>query len=119
VGSLVGLAAAVLAILLVALYIGRDVVLLVATVLSPLALATYALPQTDEIARIWWRVFSALLFVQVIQAILVEVASSCYATPTGLAGRCPTSPRASSSSRCYISCSSSRSRLTTGPSATH
>ena len=39
VGSLVGLAAAVLAILLVALYIGRDVVLLVATVLSPLALA--------------------------------------------------------------------------------
>jgi len=73
VGSLVGLAAAVLAILLVALYIGRDVVLLVATVLSPLALATYALPQTDEIARIWWRVFTALLFVQVIQAILVEV----------------------------------------------
>src|ERR1700694_4357983 len=73
VGSLVGLVAAVLAILLVALYIGRDVVLLVATVLSPLALATYALPQTDEIARIWWRVFSALLFVQVIQAILVEV----------------------------------------------
>ena len=73
VGSLVGLAAAVLAILLVALYIGRDVVLLVATVLSPLALATYALPQTNEVARIWWRVFSALLFVQVIQAVLVEV----------------------------------------------
>src|SRR5713101_1834010 len=73
VGSLVGLAAAVLAILLVALYIGRDVVLLVATVLSPLALVTYALPQTDEVARIWWRVFSALLFVQVIQAVLVEL----------------------------------------------
>jgi hypothetical protein len=71
--SLVGLAAAVLAILLVGLYIGRDIVLLVATVLSPLALATYALPQTDEIARTWWRVFSALLFVQVVQALLVEV----------------------------------------------
>jgi multisubunit Na+/H+ antiporter MnhF subunit len=73
VGSLVGLGAAVLAILLVGLYIGRDIVLVVATVLSPLALATYALPQTDEIARIWWRVFSALLFVQVIEAILVEL----------------------------------------------
>ena len=73
VGSLVGLAAAVLAILLVALYIGRDIVLLIAIVLSPLALATYALPQTDEIARIWWRVFSALLFVQVIQAIMIKV----------------------------------------------
>jgi len=73
VGSLIGLAAAVLAILLVALYIGRDLVLLVATVLAPLALATYALPQTDEIARLWWRVFSALLFVQVIQAVFIEV----------------------------------------------
>jgi hypothetical protein len=73
VGSLVGLAAAVLAILLVGLYIGRDIVLVVATVLSPLALATYALPQTEEIARIWWRVFSALLFIQVIEAILVEL----------------------------------------------
>jgi hypothetical protein len=73
VGSLVGLGAAVLAILLVGLYIGRDIVLVVATVLSPLALATYALPQTDEIARIWWRVFSALLFVQLIEAILVEL----------------------------------------------
>lgn len=72
-GSLVALAAAVLAILLVALYIGRDLVLLVAVVLAPLALATYALPQTDDVARLWWRVFSSLLFVQVIQAVLVEV----------------------------------------------
>ena len=73
VGSLVGLAAAVLAVMLVALYIGRDLVLLVATVLAPLALATYALPQTDEIARTWCRVYAALLFVQVVQAVLVEV----------------------------------------------
>lgn len=51
VGSLVGLAAAAMAILLVALYLGRDLVLIVGTVLAPLALATYALPQTDEIAR--------------------------------------------------------------------
>jgi hypothetical protein len=73
VGSLVGLAAAALAILLVALYLGRDLVLIVGTVLAPLALATYALPQTDEIARLWWRVYASLLFVQVIQAVLVEV----------------------------------------------
>ena len=43
------------------------------SIMSPLALATYALPQTDEIARTWWRVFSALLFVQVVQALLVEI----------------------------------------------
>jgi len=73
VGSLVSIAAAILAVLLVVLFIGRDLLLLVATVLAPLALASYALPQTNEIARLWWRVFSALLFVQVIQAVLVEV----------------------------------------------
>lgn len=73
VGSLVGLAAAVLAVMLVALYIGRDLVLLVATVLSPLALATYAFPQTVDIARIWCRLFAGLLFVQVVQAVLMEV----------------------------------------------
>ncbi len=73
VGILVGLATAVLAILLVALYIGRDLVLLVMTVLAPLALATYSLPQTDEIARLWWRVYSALLLVQVVQAVLIAV----------------------------------------------
>jgi hypothetical protein len=47
VGSLVSIAAAILAVLLVVLYIGR--------------------------ARLWWRMFSALLFVQVVQAVLVEV----------------------------------------------
>src|SRR5258708_25521913 len=46
VGSLVGLAAAVLAIFLVPLSIVRDVVLLVSTGLSPPSLATYALPPT-------------------------------------------------------------------------
>ncbi len=73
VGILVGLAAAALAVLLVALCVGRDLVLLVATVLAPLALATYALPQTEELARLWWRVFGALLFVQVLQAVLVQI----------------------------------------------
>lgn len=74
VGILVSLATAVLAILLVVLYVARDLVLLVVTVLGPLALATYALPQTDEIARVWSRVFCALLFVQVVQAVLIAVA---------------------------------------------
>jgi NAD(P)-dependent dehydrogenase (short-subunit alcohol dehydrogenase family) len=37
------------------------------------AVAARTRAQVDEIARLWWRVFSALLFVQVIQAVLVEV----------------------------------------------
>jgi len=74
VGIVMSLATAVLAILLVVLYIARDLVLLVLTVLGPLALATYALPQTDELARMWTRVYCALLFVQVIQAVLITIA---------------------------------------------
>jgi hypothetical protein len=74
VGILLSLAAATLAILLIVLYVARDLVLLVVTVLGPLALATYALPQTEEIARVWARVFCALLFLQVVQAVLIAVA---------------------------------------------
>jgi hypothetical protein len=74
VSVIVGLWAAALAMFLVALYIGRDLALLLATVAAPLALATYALPQTDEIARLWVRAFCGLLFVQVVQAVLVLVA---------------------------------------------
>jgi hypothetical protein len=70
---LVALWAAFLALFLVALYIGRDLALLVAIVAAPLAVATYALPQTDEIARLWVRAFVALLFVQVVQAVLVLI----------------------------------------------
>src|SRR5207302_11287012 len=55
ISSLVALAAAVLALLLVVVYIARDLLLLVGTVLAPLALATQALPQLEEIARLWWR----------------------------------------------------------------
>jgi hypothetical protein len=74
VSVIVGLWAAALAMFLVALYIGRDLALLLATVAAPLALATYALPQTDEIARLWVRAFVGLLFVQVVQAVLVLIA---------------------------------------------
>jgi hypothetical protein len=69
----IGLWAATLAILLVALYIGRDLALLVGTVIAPFALALYALPQTAELARLWLRAFAALLFVQVVQAALVLI----------------------------------------------
>ena len=67
IGMLVALFAAALGLLLVVLCIGRDVVLLVLTVLAPLAFATYVLPHTEELARMWWRVFVGLLFVQAVQ----------------------------------------------------
>jgi len=69
--ALVALAAAVIAVLLVVVFIIRDLVLLVATVVAPLAIATYCLPQTEEIARIWLRVYLAGLLVQVLEAIVI------------------------------------------------
>jgi hypothetical protein len=71
--SLTSLALAAIALLLVLVYIVRDLILLVGTVIGPLALATYGLPQTDEIARIWGRAYVAALFVQVAQAELLNV----------------------------------------------
>ncbi len=88
-GILIGLAAAVLAVLLVALFIGRDLVLLVATIMAPLALATSALPQTEELARLWWRVFGALLFVQVGQAVLVQIGAELVVHGEWLGGPVP------------------------------
>lgn len=76
---LVGLAAALLAVLLVVVYVARDLILLVATVLAPLALVTYALPQTEELARLWWRIYCAGVFVEVIQAVLVLVSAQLVA----------------------------------------
>jgi hypothetical protein len=73
ISSLIALAAAVLAVLLIVVYIARDLILLVATVMAPLALATYSLPQTEEIARLWWRIYAAALFVQVLQAVLISI----------------------------------------------
>lgn len=85
VGVAIAVAAAVLALLLVAVYVGRGLILVLLACLAPLALASYALPQTGDVARLWWRAFTALLFVQVIQAALVAVAVSLVGATDWLA----------------------------------
>jgi hypothetical protein len=77
--SLVGLATALLAVLLVVVYIVRSLVLVVGTVLAPLALACYAIPQTEEVAQLWWRVYAAGLFIQVLQSALIAIGSQLIA----------------------------------------
>ncbi len=72
-GILVALVAALFALALVAVVVGRDALLVLLVVLAPLALASYALPQTEDLASLWWRAFTGLLFVQVIQTLLIGV----------------------------------------------
>ena len=48
--------------------LGRTIVLMVLTAIAPIALALHALPQTDQIARLWWRSTISCLAVPVVQA---------------------------------------------------
>lgn len=47
--------------------ITRFVVVLVLTAVAPIALACHALPQTDPVARMWWRAYAGVLAVPVAQ----------------------------------------------------
>jgi len=71
---LLGLAAAVLAVILLVLYIVRAAVVLVLIAAAPVLLLTHVLPQTDGLARLWWRGLTAALGVQVAQSLVLSVA---------------------------------------------
>src|SRR5262249_30171190 len=65
---------AVLAVVLVATWIVRVVLTIVLVVGAPVALACYALPQTDGVARLWCRGFAACLGVQAAQSLALVTA---------------------------------------------
>jgi hypothetical protein len=52
---LVTLVAVVMAVILVFIYVMRLAIIMVLVAIAPLALMFHALPQTDGIARLWWR----------------------------------------------------------------
>ncbi|MBG0568213.1 conjugal transfer protein TrbL family protein [Actinoplanes aureus] len=52
----------------------RFAVALVLTAFAPLALACHALPQTEAVARLWWRSFLAVLAVPVLQGFVLFAA---------------------------------------------
>jgi hypothetical protein len=75
---LLGLAAAVLAVILLILYIVRAAVVLILIAAAPLLLLTHVLPQTDGLARLWWRGMAAALGVQVAQALVLATAMRVF-----------------------------------------
>ena len=82
---LLGLAAAVLAVMLLILYIVRAAVVLILIAGAPLLLLTYVLPQTDGLARLWWRGMTAALGVQVAQALVLATAVQVFFNAGGYA----------------------------------
>jgi hypothetical protein len=72
--TLVALVVVVLALVLGASYVLRVAVLVALTVAGPLALAAHALPQTEALARWWWRGVTACLAVPVAQSLALVCA---------------------------------------------
>jgi hypothetical protein len=64
----------VLAVVLAASYVVRVAVLVVLIVAGPLALAGHGLPQTEALARWWWRATTACLAVPVAQSLALSCA---------------------------------------------
>ena len=75
---LLGGVAAVLGVLLLAVYVIRVALLVVLTAGAPLALAGHGLPQTEGLARLWWRALGALLGVQVAQSLVLITATRVF-----------------------------------------
>jgi hypothetical protein len=66
---LLGLACAVLAVALLILYIVRAALIVLLVCAAPLMLIAHGLPQTEGMARFWWRAMLAALGVQAAQAL--------------------------------------------------
>jgi hypothetical protein len=75
------LLALLMLVLLLVTWIGRIGVLLVVAGIAPVALACHALPQTDPVARIWWRALFGCLAVQVLQAVTLHLAVATLLVP--------------------------------------
>ncbi len=68
----------VLALLLAGTCVVRSLVVVFLVVAAPIMLAAHALPQTEGLARFWWRAMSACLGVQVAQALALTMAARVF-----------------------------------------
>ena len=80
---LLGLVAAVLAVVLLATYVIRVALLVLLVAVAPLALIGHALPQTEEAARLWWRAIAGLFAIQLGQSLVLICALKVFFTPSG------------------------------------
>ena len=84
--ALFALAVVVLGILVVIAYVVRIAALVVLTSGAPLMLVGHALPQTEGIARAWWRATLAFLVAPVIQSLLLAAAFRIFLSGGGVLG---------------------------------
>ena len=83
---IVGLVAAAILQMLLLVYVVRVAITVILIAGAPLALMLHALPQTDGIARWWWRAFAGCLAVQLAQSLTLVATVKVFLTPDGVAG---------------------------------
>lgn len=82
---LLGAVVAVLAVMLLATYIVRLALVVLLVVAAPICLVCHALPQTEGLAKLWWRCFFGTLAVQVAQSLVLVTALRVFLGSGGAA----------------------------------
>jgi hypothetical protein len=80
---LLGLVCAALAVVLLVLYVVRACLIVLFVCAAPLLLLGHGLPQTERMARLWWRAMFAALGVQVAQALTLAAAVHVFFSTGG------------------------------------
>jgi hypothetical protein len=80
---LLGGVVAVLATVVLATYVIRLALVVLLVVAAPVALVCHALPQTEGLARLWWRAFAGTLAVQVAQSLVLVTALRVFLASGG------------------------------------
>jgi len=83
---LMWLAIVVVLVALLLTFVVRVALTIILVVAAPLALICHVLPQTDAVARWWWRVFGGVLAIQVAQSLALITGVKVFLSP-GAFGR--------------------------------
>jgi hypothetical protein len=85
---LVGVVLVVIVIVLLVVYLVRVAITFLLIVAAPVLLMFHALPQTDGLARWWWKAFGGVLAIQLAQSLVLAVAMHALLArgPAGLFG---------------------------------
>lgn len=84
--ALFALAIVIIAILVLIAYIVRIAAMVILVTGAPLMLAGHALPQTEGVARMWWRATLAFLAAPVLQSMLLAAAFRVFLSGDGVLG---------------------------------
>lgn len=76
----------IFAVLVIVAYIVRIAVLVILLSGAPFLLIAHALPQTEHVARVWWRLVIGMIAAPVVQALLVAAAVRVFLTGGGVFG---------------------------------